>query len=49
MEEIHELGDLIAKHKSECRYFDEETTWNNNKKAEYEKQVKLYTDKLKAS
>ena len=49
MEEIHDLGDLIAKHKSECRYFEEETVRNTGKKNEYENLSKKYIDRSKQS
>lgn len=32
MEQIHDYGDQIAKHKSEARYFEEETARNLAKK-----------------
>lgn len=49
MEEIHDLGDLIAKHKSQCRYFEEETSRNNGKKTEYENLSKKYIERSKQS
>ena len=49
MEEIHDLGDLIAKNKSEGRYFEEETMRNLQKKEEYSSLAKKYADKIKES
>ena len=46
MEAIHDYGDLIAKHKTEARYFEEETARNLNKKQEYEKIAKDYSKKV---
>ena len=42
MEEIHELGDLIGRHKNDARYYEEETTRNYSKKQEYDKVTKDY-------
>lgn len=46
MNQIHDLGEQIAKQKQQCRYYDEEIIRNINKKEEYQKVTKEYLKKI---